>query len=154
MVLMKLRKRENKVTFRLNDDELELLKNKADKASMSVQKFLLYLVLNKEVKELPSIDYYHLINQFNELSSYIKNLIALSFEHQEIDKDQLEKILENLSLKMKELDEAAEKAGGFTSTVSADDIHYNYREISRYCKEKGIEPIDMTIRELNRFVVE
>ncbi|MBO5163235.1 MAG: hypothetical protein J6B75_02155 [Ruminococcus sp.] len=56
--------------------------------------------------------------------------------------------------KMKELDEAAEKAGGFTSPVSADDIHYNYREISRYCKEKGIEPIDMTIRELNRFVVE
>lgn len=102
---MKLRKRENKVTFRLNDDELELLKNKADKASMSVQKFLLYLVLSKEVKELPSIDYYHLINQFNELSSYIKNLIALSLEHQEIDKDQLEKILENLSLKMKELDE-------------------------------------------------
>lgn len=102
---MKLRKRENKVTFRLNDDELELLKNKADKASMSVQKFLLYLVLNKEVKELPGIDYYHLINQFNELSSYIKNLIALSFEHQEIDKDQLEKILENLSLEMKELDE-------------------------------------------------
>jgi len=102
---MKLRKRENKVTFRLNDDELELLKNKADKASMSVQKFLLYLVLNKEVKELPGIDYYHLINQFNELSSYIKNLIALSLEHQEIDKDQLEKILENLSLKMKELDE-------------------------------------------------
>ena len=53
---MKLRKRENKITFRLNDDELKLLKNKADKASMSVQKFLLYLVLNKEVKELPSID--------------------------------------------------------------------------------------------------
>lgn len=55
---------------------------------------------------------------------------------------------------MKELDEAAEKAGGFTSPISADDVHYNYREINRYCKEKGIEPIDMTIRELNRFVVE
>ena len=56
--------------------------------------------------------------------------------------------------KMKELDEAAEKAGGFTSPVSADDIHYNYREISRYCKKRGIEPIDMTIRELNQFIVE
>lgn len=55
--------------------------------------------------------------------------------------------------KMNELDEAAEKAGGFTSNVSANDVHYNYREISRYCKEKGIEPIDMTIRELNRFVI-
>lgn len=56
--------------------------------------------------------------------------------------------------KMNALDEAAEKAGGFTSCVSAESIQYDYREISRYCKEKGIEPIDMTIRELNRFVVE
>ncbi len=56
--------------------------------------------------------------------------------------------------RMKELDDAAEKAGGFTSSVSADEIHYNYREINRYCKEKGIEPIDMTIRELNRFIIE
>ncbi|UBH42812.1 hypothetical protein LA327_09890 [Thomasclavelia ramosa] len=100
-----MRKRENKITFRLNDDELKLLKNKADKASMSVQKFLLYLVLNKEVKELPSIDYYRLINQFNQVSSDIKYLIALSFEHQEIDKDQLEKILANLSSRIQELDE-------------------------------------------------
>ncbi len=56
--------------------------------------------------------------------------------------------------KMRELDAAAEKAGGFTSAFSAEDIHYNYREISRYCKEKGIEPIDMTIRELNQFIIE
>lgn len=56
--------------------------------------------------------------------------------------------------RMKELDEAAEKAGGFISPVSVDEIHYNYREIIKYCKEKGIEPVDMTIRELNRFVIQ
>ena len=93
------------MSFRLSDDEFELLKSKADTASMNVQNFLLYLVLNKEVKELPNIDYYHLINQFNELSNHIKNLISLSFEYQQIDKDQLERILENLSSNMKELDE-------------------------------------------------
>ena len=54
---------------------------------------------------------------------------------------------------MKDLDEAAETAGDFTSPVASDDDHYNYREINRYCKEKGIEPVDMTIRELNKFVV-
>ena len=54
---------------------------------------------------------------------------------------------------MRELDEAAEESGGFTSTVPADDVHYDLRGIVRYCKEKGIEPIDMTIRELNRFVI-
>lgn len=55
---------------------------------------------------------------------------------------------------MRALDEAAERAGGFTSGISASEIHYNYREISRYCKRKGIEPIDMTIRELNQFIIE
>lgn len=55
--------------------------------------------------------------------------------------------------KMEDLDKAAEDAGGFTSTFSANDVHYNYREINDYCKKKGIEPVDMTIRELNRFIV-
>ena len=55
--------------------------------------------------------------------------------------------------KMIALDEAAEKAGGFVSMVKSEDIHYDYRAIDKYCKEKGIEPVDMTIRELNTFIV-
>ncbi len=35
---------------------------------------------------------------------------------------------------MRTLDEVAERAGGFTSGISTGEIHYNYREISRYCK--------------------
>lgn len=56
--------------------------------------------------------------------------------------------------KMIALDEAAEKAGGFTSQIKSEDIHYDYRAISEHCKQKGIEPIDMTIRELNQFIVQ
>ncbi|MCM1328806.1 MAG: hypothetical protein NC253_05130 [Ruminococcus sp.] len=56
-------------------------------------------------------------------------------------------------IKMRELDETAEKAGGFVSAISAENIDYDYRGIIAYCKEKGIEPVDMTIRELNAFVV-
>lgn len=55
--------------------------------------------------------------------------------------------------KMRELDEAAEKAGGFVSTLKSTEIHYNYREIMKFCKERGIEPIDLTIRELNNFII-
>lgn len=55
--------------------------------------------------------------------------------------------------KMKALDEAAEKAGGFVSSLFVKDIDYDYRKIIKYCKEKGIEPIDMTIRELNSFIL-
>ena len=55
---------------------------------------------------------------------------------------------------MRELDELAEKAGGFVADLSKHDTHYNYRAIINYCKEKGIDPIDLTIRELNRFIIQ
>ncbi len=55
---------------------------------------------------------------------------------------------------MIELDEAAEKAGGFVSFLKSDEVHYNYREILEYCKKKGIAPVDLTIRELNSFIVQ
>lgn len=51
------------------------------------------------------------------------------------------------------LDELAEKAGGYVAPLSNKDTHYDYRKIGRYCKEKGIEPLDLTIRELNKFII-
>ncbi len=33
--------------------------------------------------------------------------------------------------------------------VKSEDINYDYIAIDKYCREKGIEPVDMTIRELN-----
>ena len=56
--------------------------------------------------------------------------------------------------RMIELDEAAEKAGGFVSALKSEDVHYDYRAINEYCKKKGIEPIDLTIREINNFIVQ
>ncbi|MCQ2472237.1 MAG: hypothetical protein MJ147_09405 [Clostridia bacterium] len=55
---------------------------------------------------------------------------------------------------MRELDNLAEKAGGFVMPMNDNTVHYDYRKISQYCKEKGIEPIDLTIRELSNFIVQ
>lgn len=55
---------------------------------------------------------------------------------------------------MEELDELAEEAGGYVMPIGhADDVHYNYRAILNYCKQQGKEPIDLTIREMQQFVV-
>lgn len=54
---------------------------------------------------------------------------------------------------MRELDELAEKAGGFVAPASSDQVHYNYRKIAEYCKNKKIDPQDLTLRELQQFVV-
>lgn len=54
---------------------------------------------------------------------------------------------------MKALDEAAEKAGGYLSPIIDSKTHYDYRKMIAYCREKGIEPLDLTIRELHQFII-
>lgn len=56
---------------------------------------------------------------------------------------------------MRELDEIAEEAGGFVDYHPTDknEIHYDYRAIIAYCRQRGIEPLDMTIREMQQFIV-
>lgn len=54
---------------------------------------------------------------------------------------------------MRELDEIADRAGGYVDFFPNADQHIDMRGIIAYCREKGIEPIDMTLREYNRFVV-
>ncbi len=53
---------------------------------------------------------------------------------------------------LRELDEIADRAGGYVSFFPDAKQHVDVRGILAYCKEKGIEPIDMTLREYNRFV--
>ena len=57
--------------------------------------------------------------------------------------------------KICELDDIAEQAGGFVDYTpsSENEIHYDYRAIISYCRKNNMEPIDMTIREMQQFVI-
>lgn len=54
---------------------------------------------------------------------------------------------------MCELDEIAEKAGGFVAPFGDNKTSYDYRAMLAYCKEKGVEPLDLTVREYNSFII-
>lgn len=54
--------------------------------------------------------------------------------------------------KICELDEIAEQEGGYVD-CGDEPVHYDYRAILEYCRQKNMEPIDMTIREMQRFVI-
>lgn len=54
---------------------------------------------------------------------------------------------------IRELDEVAEKAGGYVANSGKVSVHYNYRKILEYCKKKNISPEDMTIKEMDQFIV-
>jgi len=50
------------------------------------------------------------------------------------------------------IDEEAVRAGGYLATPKRPlIIEYDYRAMSRYCTQKGINPMDMTEDELKKF---
>jgi len=54
---------------------------------------------------------------------------------------------------MRELDRLAEEAGGFVSPMFKHTASYNYKKITEYCREKKVDPQDLTLRELKKFVI-
>ncbi len=69
---------------------------------------------------------------------------------------QIENMTKKDILQLLALDDAAEEAGGYvdhTSRAHIGSVRYDYRAIMRYCRKNGIQPIDMTIREMQQFVI-
>ena len=62
---------------------------------------------------------------------------------------------ENEFKKMCEIDTIAEEAGGYVAYHPSyeNEVIYNYRAIIEYCQKRGIEPLDLTIREMQQFIV-
>lgn len=54
------------------------------------------------------------------------------------------------------LDEAAEKAGGYVRYRPGDKSHleFDFRALSKYCRERGVEPIDLPEEELSIFRID
>ena len=51
------------------------------------------------------------------------------------------------------LDEAAEKAGGYVRYVPGEPmiLEYDYPAMSKYCRKKGIKPMEMSEEERKMF---
>ena len=54
---------------------------------------------------------------------------------------------------MKTIDELAEEAGGYVSPIFESNVHYDYRKLLNYCNKNGKDPLDLTLRELQGFVI-
>ena len=54
------------------------------------------------------------------------------------------------------LDEAAAKAGGYVSYTPGKKLimDYDYRELNQYCRDKGVEPMDLLESELKMFRID
>lgn len=60
---------------------------------------------------------------------------------------------ENQLKQIRDMEEAADRAGGYVSAFPSPEQHVDYRKLLKYCKEKGVDPLDLTLREYNQFVI-
>lgn len=107
-VTMVTRKRNHRMTCRLNDDEYERVLIKISKSGLSKQEYILSSLLNKKINEKLDLDFYKLINEINHVGNNINQISrALNSKNPIIEKEILEnqrminEVLTNLNHQIK-----------------------------------------------------
>lgn len=71
---MVTRKRNHRMTCRLNDEEYEKVLIKISKSGLSKQKYILSCILNKRISEKLDLDFYKLINEINHVGNNLNQI--------------------------------------------------------------------------------
>lgn len=68
------RKRNHRMTCRLNDDEYERVLIKISTSGLSKQEYILSSLLNKKINEKLDLDFYKLINEINHVGNNLNQI--------------------------------------------------------------------------------
>ena len=71
---MVTRKRNHRMTCRLNDEEYEKVLIKISKSGLTKQEYILSCILNKRVSEKLDLDFYKLINEINHVGNNLNQI--------------------------------------------------------------------------------
>ena len=71
---MVTRKRNHRMTCRLNDEEYEKVLIKISKSGLSKQDYILSCILNKRISEKLDLDFYKLINEINHVGNNLNQI--------------------------------------------------------------------------------
>lgn len=107
-VTMVTRKRNHRMTCRLNDDEYERVLIKISKSGLSKQEYILSSLLNKKINEKLDLDFYKLINEINHVGNNLNQISrVLNSKNPILEKEILEnqrminEVLTNLNHQIK-----------------------------------------------------
>lgn len=102
------RKREHRMTVRLNGDEYTKVLSKIERSGLSKQEYILSSILNKKIQERLNVDYFKLINEVNHVGTNLNQISRKlngneSILEDEIIKNQLllNQVLKNLNNQIK-----------------------------------------------------
>ena len=102
------RKREHRMTVRLNADEYTKVLSKIERSGLSKQEYILSSILNKKIQERLNVDYFKLINEVNHVGTNLNQIARKLNSNESILKDEiiknqtlLNQVLKNLNDQIK-----------------------------------------------------
>lgn len=102
------RKREHRMTVRLNGDEYTKVLSKIERSGLSKQEYILSSLLNKKINEKLDLDFYKLINEINHVGNNLNQISrVLNSKNPILEKEILEnqrminEVLTNLNHQIK-----------------------------------------------------
>lgn len=102
------RKREHRMTVRLNGDEYTKVLSKIERSGLSKQEYILSSILNKKIQERLNVDYFKLINEVNHVGTNLNQIARKLNSNESILKDEIIKnqtlliqVLKNLNDQIK-----------------------------------------------------
>lgn len=102
------RKREHRMTVRLNGDEYTKVLSKIESSGLSKQEYILSSILNKKIQERLNVDYFKLINEVNHVGTNLNQIARKLNSNKSILKDEiiknqmlLNQVLKNLNDQIK-----------------------------------------------------
>lgn len=102
------RKREHRMTVRLNGDEDTKVLSKIERSGLSKQEYILSSILNKKIQERLNVDYFKLINEVNHVGTNLNQIARKLNSNESILKDEiiqnqllLNQVLKNLNDQIK-----------------------------------------------------
>lgn len=102
------RKREHRMTVRLNGDEYTKVLSKIERSGLSKQEYILSSILNKKIQERLNVDYFKLINEVNHVGTNLNQIARKLNDNESILKDEifknqllLNQVLKNLNNQIK-----------------------------------------------------
>ena len=73
-----MRKRNNRIVFYLNDEELVALTAKVQKSKFPREKFIRITLANKRITEMPPVDYRHLVFEMRRAGQNLHRLLVIA----------------------------------------------------------------------------
>ena len=102
------RKREHRMTVRLNGDEYTKVLSTIERSGLSKQEYILSSILNKKIQERLNVDYFKLINEVNHVGTNLNQIARKLNSNESILKDEiiknqtlLNQVLKNLNDQIK-----------------------------------------------------